>query len=146
MKSSRRAGPRSPPLSEFWLSATGWAKLVVRTRPPESTRTRSRGRLPGFTPGLAGAPVLSDAFASVSVLATTVGSGSAVAPGVGVRGAAPCSPAFRRVDGKRGGRGLGAPHLARRGAVARLRRRLPGATHGRLGGPLALDARLSILG
>src|SRR6187431_2417135 len=100
MKSSRRAGPRSPPLSEFWLSATGWAKLVVRTRPPESTRTRSRGRLPGFTPGLAGAPVLSDAFASVSVLATTVGSGgSAVAPGLGVRDPSPCSPAFERLNG-----------------------------------------------
>jgi len=52
---------------------------------------------------------------------------------------------FRSVERKRGGQGLGAPHLALRGAVARLRRRLPGATHGRLGGPLALDARLSIL-
>src|SRR4026209_1789579 len=99
MKSSRRAGPRSPPLSEFWLSATGWGGLGARARPPESPRARSGGRVRGFTAGLAGAPVLSDAFASVSVLATTVGSGSAVAPGLGVRDASPCSPAFDRLNG-----------------------------------------------
>src|SRR4026209_1262948 len=137
MKTSRRAGPRSPPLSEFWLSATGWAKLVVRTRPPESTRTRSRGRLPGFTPGLAGAPVLSDAFASVSVLATTVGSGSAVAPGLGVRDATPCSPAFDRLNGNEAAR-ASVPRILRSAGL------LPGAG-GDFLAPLTVDLAAPLL-
>ena len=50
MKSSSSAGPRSPALSEFWLSATGTPRLVVSGRSEESVRTRSSGRLPGFCP------------------------------------------------------------------------------------------------
>ncbi len=73
-KSSRRAGPRSPTLSELWLSAIGWPKLVVRTWPVESTLTRSKESLDGFTPEEATVPVLSEAVFSVSVLAVADGS------------------------------------------------------------------------
>src|SRR6188508_801 len=62
MKSSSSVGPRSPAFSELWLSATGTPWLVVRTRPVESTRTRSS------------APVLSEPLSSLTVLAPTMGS------------------------------------------------------------------------
>ena len=87
MKSSSSAGPRSPALSEFWLSATGTPWLVVSTRPPESTRTRSSGPLPGLklACGLP-LPTFTDALVSVSVLPVTIGcGGSTVWPVAGWR-------------------------------------------------------------
>ncbi len=83
MKSSRSVGPRRPALSEFWLSAIGTPWLVVSTRPLESVRTRSSGRLPGFNPRR-GLPVFELAFDSESVLPVAEGSsGSTVLPGLG---------------------------------------------------------------
>jgi hypothetical protein len=92
MKSSRSAGPRRPALSEFWLSAMGWPKFVVSGWPPQSIRTRSSGSAPGVTPSRAGAPVLAEVVASVSVLPVTLGSeDSAATPDLGVRAASPIS-------------------------------------------------------
>ena len=73
-------GPRRPALSEFWLSATGTPWFVVSTRPPESTRTRSSGPLPGLklTCGLP-LPTFGEAFVSVSVLPPTIGCGGSTA-------------------------------------------------------------------
>ena len=88
-------------MRELWLSAMGWAKFVVRAWPPESTRTRSRGSLPGLTPARGGFPVLAETFVSLSVLPVTVGwSGAAVAPGFGVLAAAPSSPGLFLLNGK----------------------------------------------
>ena len=85
MKSSSSVGPRSPALSEFWLSAIGTPWFVVSTRSPESTRTRSSEPIVSFEPtGGVPLPVLSDAFSSVTVLPVTSGSrGFAVGPGAG---------------------------------------------------------------
>src|ERR1044072_8225373 len=105
MKSSSSAGPRSPALSEFWLSAIGCPKFVVRARPPESTRTRSSGSLPGLRPRRAWVPTLGDVASSLSVLAVTSWlGGSAVAPGGGTRAASPYSLPLLSLNGKAAGR------------------------------------------
>src|SRR6476661_4667147 len=101
MKSSSRAGPRNPALSELWLSATGWPKFVVSPRPPESTRTRSRGSFPGLNPGRAWVPVLSEETVSVNVLPVVSRSGgSAVTPRWGFRAAFPYSLGLFLLVGK----------------------------------------------
>ena len=99
-KSSRRAGPRSPTLSELWLSAIGWPKLVVRTWPVESTLTRSKESLDGFTPEEAADPVLSEDVFSVSVLAVADGSAGVMDfPGLGFLAASPNSFGLLRLVG-----------------------------------------------
>ena len=79
MKSCSSVGPRSPALSELWLSATGTPWFVVSAWPVESTRTRSSEPIvllsPTTGPPL---PTLSDGWRSVTVLAPTMGS-SAIA-------------------------------------------------------------------
>src|SRR5688572_23733292 len=75
MKSSSSVGPRSPALSELWLSPTGTPRLVVRLRLVESTRTRSSGAIVRFTPvGGDPLPTFSEPLVSVTVLAPTIGS------------------------------------------------------------------------
>ena len=75
MKSSSSVGPRSPALSECWLSATGTPWLVVSARAVESTRTRSSGPTSGLWPMFGEPlPVFSLPFASVTVLEPTIGS------------------------------------------------------------------------
>src|SRR5687768_5265473 len=101
MKSSSSVGPRSPALSEFWLSAIGTPWLVVSTRPPESTRTRSSGPTVGLklTCGLP-RPTFSDAFTSVSVLPPTIGCGGSTAcPCGGAIAASPNSPGLAALCG-----------------------------------------------
>jgi len=74
MKSSSAVGPRRPIFSEFWLSATFTPWLVVSSRLPSSTRTRSSGRLSGLSP-MSGwpSPTLREAMSSVVVLAVASG-------------------------------------------------------------------------
>ena len=101
MKSSSSVGPRKPALSEFWLSATGTPWLVVSTRPPESTRTRSSGPFVGLKLicGLP-LPTFSDAFVSVSVLPVTIGcGGSTLCPVGGCIAASPNSPGLAALYG-----------------------------------------------
>src|SRR5688500_6243557 len=75
MKSSSRVGPRSPALSECWLSATGTPWFVVSVRLDESTRTRSRGPMVLFAPTTGEPlPVFSEPLVSVTVLDPTIGS------------------------------------------------------------------------
>ena len=100
MKSSSKAGPRKPAFSEFWLSATDTPWFVVRTRPPESTRTRSSGRLPGLNPARADVPAFSDSLLSVSVLPVAAGSDGALAtPSGGTRARSPCSASLLALNG-----------------------------------------------
>src|ERR1700738_3032649 len=76
MKSSSRAGPRKPAFREFWLSLTGTAWFVVSARPLESTRTRFSESEAGLKlNGGLPEPTLGDGLVSVSVLASTLGSG-----------------------------------------------------------------------
>ena len=141
MKSSSSVGPRRPAFSEFWLSAIGTPWLVVSTWPPESTRTRSSGPIAGIEPGGgAPSPVLAEAFASVSVLPVTAGSGGfAVAPGLGVLEAAPISLDLLALNGK----------AAARVSVSRILRTAesPPSPRGAFFGPLtvALAAPLPVV-
>ena len=101
MKSFSSAGPRSPALSEFWLSATATPWFVVRRCPVPSTRTRSSGATVGFWPGAAGAPVLSERLPSASVLAPTRSDGGCTwAPSGGATALSrPCSAALFALKG-----------------------------------------------
>src|SRR5687768_9158875 len=100
MKSSSSDGPRSPALSEFWLSPIVTPWFVVSARPDESTRTRSSASLAGLNPAVAGLPLLPVALRSDSVLAPTLGSGgSTLCPGCGVRDASPYSLGFAALNG-----------------------------------------------
>src|SRR5512132_57713 len=101
MKSSSRAGPRRPTLSESWLVAIGTPWLVVRAWPPESTRTRSSGPLVGLIPaGGSPSPVFAEAVVSVSVLAVIAGSsGSTAAPACGELAALPYSSGLFGLNG-----------------------------------------------
>ncbi len=84
MKSSSSAGPRSPALSEFWLSAMATPWLVVSIWPAASTRTLSSEPGRRFSPDGGMSPVLADALVSLSVLATALADdGSAVWPAGG---------------------------------------------------------------
>src|SRR4030095_13441008 len=101
MKSSSSAGPRKPALSEFWLSAMGTPWFVVRTRPPESVRTRSSDALPGLKLicGLP-LPTFCEALISVSVRAETSGCGGATAwPTAGSRARSLNSLGFAALKG-----------------------------------------------
>jgi hypothetical protein len=84
MKSSSSAGPRSPALSEFWLSPTGTPWLVVSTWPPASVRAWSSEPAPAAFPSTGATPVLADALTSLSVLADAASDGgSTVCPAAG---------------------------------------------------------------
>jgi hypothetical protein len=101
MKSSSKAGPRRPALSECWLSATGTAWLVVSVWPVQSARTLSSGKVPGLRPRLGSPrPTFLEATSSVTVLAPTIGFGaSAVTPGRGLIEALPYSAGLFALDG-----------------------------------------------
>jgi len=77
MKSLSRAGPRSPALSECWLSATSTPWLVESGWPVASTRSLSSGPTVKSSPAAAGRPVLPDEFASARELAPTRSDGGA---------------------------------------------------------------------
>ena len=84
MKSSSSVGPRRPAFSEFWLSATGMPMFVVSAWPPALTRTRgSEPSLPLNPSSVAGSPVLTVVFVSVSELAVTSDGASACWPSGG---------------------------------------------------------------
>ncbi len=75
-KSSSTVGPRSPALSEFWLSATSTPWLVVNACPVESTRAPSSESVVALRPGTAPpAPTLADSATSLSVLAPSASTG-----------------------------------------------------------------------
>ncbi|WP_232310172.1 hypothetical protein [Pseudoxanthomonas mexicana] len=88
-------------MSEFWLSATGTPRFVVRRWPLLSTRTRSSDPTVGLAPSAAREPTLSEVLVSASVLAvakadggmTCVPSGGSIAP------ARPCSAALFSLKG-----------------------------------------------
>jgi hypothetical protein len=129
MKSSSSAGPRMPARSECWLSATGTAWLVVRVRPLESARTRSSGAIAALIPssGLP-SPTLSEAAASVSVLAVAAVLGaSCVGPGCGAVAISPYSSALLALNGIEAASSLAASNFAVSGSRERLRREVAAA-------------------